>query len=136
MEATFVVDLANNQQEFVERFMKFFAGKKIKVTVEELPENTPIIDQQFHSLFSQWKSSIDRRNSFYNPLDNPDYQSIIKLGHAAVPLILSKLPEEPNLLDALYEITGEDPVPAEHNGYIMQVVEDWLNWGKSKGFKS
>jgi hypothetical protein len=39
MEATFVVDLEKDQ-EFVKRFAQFFAGKKIKITVEEVSGET------------------------------------------------------------------------------------------------
>jgi hypothetical protein len=35
MEATFVVDL-DKDQEFVRRFAQFFAGKKLKITVQEV----------------------------------------------------------------------------------------------------
>ena len=46
MEATFVVDLTHNQQEFVERFVKFFGGKKIRISVEELKEESGPTNQQ------------------------------------------------------------------------------------------
>jgi glycine cleavage system regulatory protein len=36
MEATFIVDLEKEQADFLERFMKLFAGKRIKIRVEEL----------------------------------------------------------------------------------------------------
>lgn len=39
MEATFVVDLEKDHQ-FVTRFAQFFAGKKIKITVEEVSGET------------------------------------------------------------------------------------------------
>ncbi len=45
MEATFVVDLEKDQ-EFVRRFVQFFAGKKIKITVEEVPGESARLDGQ------------------------------------------------------------------------------------------
>ena len=40
MEATFIVDLEKEQADFMERFMKLFAGKRIKIRVEELENET------------------------------------------------------------------------------------------------
>ena len=46
MEATFIVDLKEDPREFAERLVQFFAGKKVKVTVEEMPEEAGPVNQR------------------------------------------------------------------------------------------
>ena len=33
---------------------------------------------------------------------------------------------------ALEKITGENPVPSEHRGYVAEMRQDWLNWRKNR----
>jgi hypothetical protein len=48
MEATFIVDLEKEQADFVERFMKLFAGKRIKIRVEELENETDANQREWY----------------------------------------------------------------------------------------
>ncbi len=66
--------------------------------------------------------------------DLPAYQKIIKMGRAALPLILADLQREPDhWFIALGSITGECPIPPDAYGYIDRMAEAWLKWGREHG---
>lgn len=46
MEATFVLRPEEANEDFLQRFRQLFAGKRIRVTVEEVAEVTPEADRQ------------------------------------------------------------------------------------------
>ena len=59
---------------------------------------------------------------------------MIALGWPAIPLILSRLMTEPDhWFEALYEITGYDPVPEEAYGNMLAMADAWLRWGREHG---
>ena len=68
----------------------------------------------------------------------PAYQSMIAMGLAAVPLILSQLTSEGDEPDhwfwALRTLTNLDPVKAEDRGDIVKMADAWLGWGRSAGY--
>lgn len=62
------------------------------------------------------------------------YQQIIGLGQAVVPLLLAELRDDPDWWGyALFQITGENPVPDEHAGRLLKIAADWLKWGEEQG---
>ena len=90
---------------------------------------------EFESLVFQWKADNFFESSPYRMADHPAYRRIIGMGWVAVPLILAKLRQEPDFwFEALYSITGEQPVSPSHAGNIKAMTEDWLAWGKRKGY--
>jgi small subunit ribosomal protein S20 len=100
-------------------------------------EGSSMIEKKFKKLSSEWKQ--DRRRFFLSSdiemAENSAYQEIIKMGEAVLPMILEDLKKQ---LDfwflALHEITGVNPIPTEHYGQVNKMREDWLSWGKSKGY--
>lgn len=64
----------------------------------------------------------------------PEYQRIIGMGPAALPLILDSLRREPeHWYWALEAITGENPVPPEDRGDIQKTADLWVAWGREQG---
>lgn len=90
---------------------------------------------KFQFLTQEWKSATAHLSSTTEISLHPAYQRIIGMGETAVPFILQEMSDSPDhWFWALKAITGDSPVPAEHRGRIELMTEDWLVWGKSKGY--
>ena len=64
-----------------------------------------------------------------------DYQAIIEMGPAVVPLILRRLEAKPHWwMPALIRLTGVDPSERRHLGDLMEERRVWLEWGKQQGY--
>lgn len=93
------------------------------------------LGQRFEQFFQKWKNETLLSSKGTDLINHPAYQTIIQMGESVVPFILIKLKEAPHhLFYALLKITGENPVAAAHVGNLKQMTEDWLNWGREKGY--
>ena len=93
------------------------------------------LKKKFEILAQEWKSATAHLSSTTEISLHPAYQRIIGMGETAVPFILQEMSDSPDhWFWALKAITGDSPVPAEHRGRIELMTEDWLVWGKSKGY--
>lgn len=91
-------------------------------------------EAMFIDLAEKWKRETQLHSSMLEIAMHPAYQRIIGMGPFAIPLILNDLGKEINhWFWALRAITGENPVPQEHQGKIEDMASDWLKWGRSKG---
>lgn len=86
----------------------------------------------FHALAAEWRADTRFSAAPSDAVAHPAYRAVVRLGPAAVPLILAALAEA---LDpwfaALRELTGEDSVPPEDRGQPRTAVAPWLAWGHS-----
>jgi hypothetical protein len=90
---------------------------------------------RFRELVRQWKAERGPTSSVKKMAAHPAYRHIVDMGKTAVPLLLAELEREPDhWFLALYEITGEDPVPVESRGRLREMAAAWLKWGKQHGF--
>lgn len=96
---------------------------------------TPVqLAEEFARLAARWKEraaihSDTRRTAMF-----PEYQRIIGMGPAVLPLILESLQRETDhWFWALESITGEDPVPPEDRGSIRKMADAWVAWGRDQG---
>ena len=91
---------------------------------------------RFAELMKAWKRETDLMSSLTDIVSCPAYQSIIRMGGRALPLIFAQLEKEgrdPDLwFPALEEITGDDPVPKEAYGDTVKMAEAWLAWKQQK----
>ena len=102
---------------------------------EPVPTPTPDIDT-FRRLVARWKEDTEFLSSTTKMTAHPAYQEIIRMGPAAVPLILEELRREcDHWFTALRTITGENPVPAEDRGKVERMREAWLRWAEAKGIE-
>ena len=86
---------------------------------------------RFQKLAATWKTAVRFVSDTDEMCSHPAYQEIIGMGWAALPFIFTELEREPdNWFWALKAITGEDPVPVEHQGDVAQMAKDWLAWGQ------
>lgn len=93
------------------------------------------IRDRFAELVSRWKAAQGNASSVSRMTAHPAYKDIVRMGEAAVPLLLSELRREPDhWFPALQAITGENPVPKEKWGKLRQMAEMWIQWGKARGY--
>lgn len=96
------------------------------------------IEELFNALVMAWREATENLSSLTQIVSHPSYQRIIDLGQRGepvVPLILRDLRSTGgHWAMALNAITGENPVNAKHIGNSMKVREDWIAWGRHRGY--
>lgn len=89
----------------------------------------------FKQLATNWRKETKFLSSITDKILHPCYQRIIGLGPEAIPIILMELKTNGgHWFWALESITGENPVVEEHYGDIKNMANDWIEWGKRKGY--
>lgn len=100
-----------------------------------LSQNTDVLQTTFHELADAWRRGTGYMSSVQDMAMHPAYQRIIGLGQPAIALILEELQARPNhWFWALRAITGDNPVPENHVGNVKLMAQDWLSWGKERGY--
>jgi len=93
------------------------------------------IERQFNELATQWESETGMLSVLSQKVLHPAYQRIIGMGEKAIPLLLKELEREPNhWFWALKAITGANPVKPENRGRVKRMAQDWLEWGRDRGY--
>ena len=88
----------------------------------------------FRALTEWWREETGLLSSPSRKAAHPAYQQIIEMGEKAVPFILREMQDHPGHWSmALQAITGENPVPKEAAGHVIEVANAWLKWGRKKG---
>jgi hypothetical protein len=103
--------------------------------------------EKFSTLATQWNNEVVSTSSnsvivthpaydqFNKAVIHPAYQKIIGMGEDIIPLLLKKLDDDSaHWFWALESITGENPVPEDERGKTNEMVKNWINWGKEKGY--
>jgi hypothetical protein len=68
-------------------------------------------------------------------VDHPDHQKLIEAGDIIIKYILQDIQKEPaHWFLTLYLLTGESVIKEEHRGMVPEMTEDWLEWGREKGY--
>ncbi len=89
----------------------------------------PII--RFSNLKDDWQESTSMLSSITEIAMHPSYQQIIGMGPTALPIIFLSMRQEPDhWFWALRAITGENPIPINHQGKIKEMTDAWMEWGK------
>lgn len=94
-------------------------------------------EKKFNTLVAKWKNDSRTSLLMTQKCTDASYQRIIGMGQQIIPLLLKKV-SEPSGEDwfwALSAITHENPVKSENRGIINNVIEDWIKWGRSKGYE-
>ena len=114
-----------------------FGGRKAG---DEMTTRSPVaatdaaVEQEFRRLVAKWREETAGYALANRVLAHPAYRQIIKMGEAVLPLILEDLRDGGgHWYRALREITGENPVPAEHRARRPQMRAAWVEWGKARG---
>jgi hypothetical protein len=94
------------------------------------------IAEKFSRLADEWRSRAAYASSILQIATAPEYQQIIGMGRAVLPLILHELAVRPDhWFWALKAITGEDPVPDQDRGDFEKMTGAWLSWGAANGYR-
>lgn len=94
------------------------------------------LDERFHRLADAWQKAVAHLSSSSKRDNHPAYREIIALGPSVVPLLLRDLEQTSrHWFTALAEITKAQPVSSEDAGNIQRMVQAWLNWGKTQGYR-
>src|SRR2546429_6566575 len=103
------------------------AMKTMQTTIE--------VERKFEELKNVWIRDTRFFSISAQKIVHPAYLKIIKFAEAAVPLILNELQRRPDFwFAALEAITEENPVPAEHLGDVRAMAQDWIEWGRRRGY--
>lgn len=89
----------------------------------------------FDALSEQWTRDRRRGADVHELAMHPAYQRIIGMGENAIPLILEAMKQrQGHWFWALNAITGQNPIPEEHEGNMRQMTRSWLKWGLEHGY--
>lgn len=94
------------------------------------------IEKEFRRYAAAWKRDTGHLSVEGEIASHEAYQSIIRMGECAIPLILKDLMREPHhWFVALDKLTGESPEFLEEDrGSIEALSDAWVEWGKDKGY--
>jgi hypothetical protein len=69
-------------------------------------------------------------------INHPSFKAIVSDGRRVIPLILRDFEvDEMFSWDIVLEhIVGFCPCPVEHRGVVDKIRQDWLEWGRKRGF--
>jgi hypothetical protein len=95
----------------------------------------PGLDEELAELADEWRRRRDPLSSNVSRLvSDPAYLRIIGKSYAALPFLLRELGRKPDhWFIALTAITGVDPIPEESRGQFDEMVDAWLEWGRTHG---
>jgi hypothetical protein len=96
---------------------------------------TKDVAAEFRRLAEWWERETCYHSSLSIMYEHPAYRAIVALGRPVIPILLRQIETDPSwLIGALWELTGENPVPPEHRGRLTLMATDWVNWGRQNGY--
>lgn len=91
---------------------------------------------EFEQLAEEWRRARPRGGSLADIVAVEAYQRVIGMGKDAIPLIVRSLVTRPDhWFWALHCITGQNPVRKEHEGRLVQMAQDWIDWARTEGYR-
>jgi hypothetical protein len=95
------------------------------------------LEATFKDLATKWKGETEFLSSTIQISMHPSYQRIIGLGEKVIPLLLRELAQnqEPDhWFWALRAITGENPIPPDSRGRLIEMKKAWIEWGRERNY--
>ena len=93
--------------------------------------------RNFLRLKEQWLKETMFTSSSTVIYNNNAYKKIIDFGAKSIPWIIRDLKKtNAHWFNALFKITGEDPINPEHAGMVAKMAEDWVVWAEKNGYVS
>ena len=101
-----------------------------------VPVSPADLTAHFAALVQDWKKGRGVSSSSRELSQHPAYRAIIDLGEPVVTLVLREMEREPDhWFIALKTITNADPVQLASRGNLSHMTRDWLNWGRTNGYR-
>ena len=96
---------------------------------------TPQNPHDKFAFLSQWFREGTWMLSSSTQIDrHPAARMILDMKTKAIPMVLDELNNHPHhWYGILRHLTGAQPVPPEHAGYMKEIRQDWLDWGRQNG---
>ena len=115
--------------------------QKFDSRVELLVDHWPFIPEaqvnaeRFRKLADQWEDETKYLSNPHQMARHPAYQEILRMGIAAVPLILDRMKDRGgHWFSTLRTITAADPVAPQDRGNVPAMTSAWREWGESNGY--
>ena len=90
---------------------------------------------RFWFLIYKWETETSFISSTTDMMQNQYFKEIVSWREDAIPFILDYLQKATShIYLALFEITGENPVPTKDLGKVDKIIENWLEWGYKNGY--
>lgn len=101
------------------------------------PSSTAKISDYFQKLADEWQRDTAHVSQISQRIDHPAYKRIVRMGSAAVPLILQQMKDgSGHWFHALTMLVDDNPIPGDFQGTIDDAAALWVAWGVSKGLIS
>ena len=98
------------------------------------PETAVSLQETFDALAARWQRETGHHSSTDVKIAHPAYREIVRMGEAAIPMILRELERtRAQWFQALFEITGETPFALEDHGNVEAMASAWVEWGRRQG---
>lgn len=82
-----------------------------------------------------WLQETVLHSSLSEKCEHYAYKKIISMGEDIIPFILNDLIKNDNYwFKALKEISNEDVIREEIQGNFQLIKNEWINWGRKKGY--
>jgi len=93
------------------------------------------VQRKFRPLARRWLSETKYCATIEERTRHPAFEAIVKMGEAAIPLVLRELQERPeHWFWVLAEITKENAATDATRGNVESIRDAWLEWGRAKGY--
>lgn len=102
--------------------------------VQSVPTSTENIEDYFQKLVDEWRRDTAHLSLISQRVSHPAYKRILRMGGAAIPLILEDIQYVPgHWFHALITLADDNPVPSDFDGTIEEAAALWVDWGVHKG---
>jgi hypothetical protein len=89
----------------------------------------------FNRLAAKVKEDTKYDSGFQSIIDHPAHKEIVEAGESVIKYILQDMQEDTwHWFLALHLITGEIVIKEEHRGMVQAMIDDWLEWGRERGY--
>ena len=98
----------------------------------------PVVDSDvrraFLSLVEIWRRETKYSSLTEEILDHPAYRLMVLLGYDAIPLIIEQLKQDRSKVwcEALWRITGFEPINLKDPEYNNNIIDAWIAWGEGR----
>ncbi len=126
------VDLDALDREVAAAYRIPLVRMRIALGVKSAVESEAIL----RSLIDEWRRDTATSSSVRLKTSHPAFHRIVGMGEQSIPIILDQLKKRPSYLFwALSEISGDNAIKPDSIGKVREMIESWLNWGKSRGYE-
>ena len=103
---------------------------KVEINSENFKKYLEIITEIDNFLSNIVKDT--KHFSFPKYLEHQDYKKLINMGDRIIPYLFQYATQKHGfswvIIHLLLELSGENPIPKDHEGKFAHIISDWTNW--------